>query len=131
MVPLKSLVTVKRTIGAQFIQRYNNYRSVRIIGSPSAGQGTGTAMQAMEEISNKVLPSGYQYEWTGMALQEQAAGQMTVLLFGMAFLFAYLFLVALYESWVLPLSVMISINSLTHLSPSSDGFVAFGNSTSR
>ncbi|MBR6411816.1 MAG: efflux RND transporter permease subunit [Alphaproteobacteria bacterium] len=109
MVPLKSLVTVKRTIGAQFIQRYNNYRAIRLIGTPAEGQGTGTAMQAMAEISDKVLPQGYQYEWTGMALQEQAAGQMTVLLFGLAFLFAYLFLVALYESWVLPLSVMISI----------------------
>ncbi|MDY6407209.1 MAG: efflux RND transporter permease subunit [Pseudomonadota bacterium] len=109
MVPLKSLVTVERTIGAQFIQRYNNYRSIKITGAPALGQGTGTAIQAMTEISDKVLPNGYKYEWTGMALQEQAAGQMTVLLFGMAFLFAYLFLVALYESWILPLSVMISI----------------------
>ena len=109
MVPLKSLVTVERTIGAQFIQRYNNYRAIKINGSPAAGMGSGTAMQAMEEISAKVLPAGYQYEWTGMALQEQAAGNTIILLFGMAFLFAYLFLVALYESWILPVSVMISI----------------------
>lgn len=109
MVPLRSLVTVERTIGAQSIQRYNNYRSVKITGSPAAGEGSGTAMTAMEEISAKVLPEGYQYQWTGMALQEQAAGNTIILLFGMAFLFAYLFLVALYESWMLPLSVMISI----------------------
>ena len=109
MVPLKSLVTVERTIGAQFIQRYNNYRAIKINGSPAAGMGSGTAMQAMEEISAKVLPAGYQYEWTGMALQEQAAGNTIILLFGMAFLFAYLFVVALYESWILPVSVMISI----------------------
>ncbi len=109
MVPLRSLVQVERTIGAQFIQRYNNYRSIRITGSPAAGQGSGSAMKAMEEVSAKVLPEGYKYEWTGMALQEKEAGSMIVLLFGMAFLFAYLFLVALYESWVLPLSVMISI----------------------
>ena len=109
MVPLKSLVTVERTIGAQSIQRYNNYRAVKINGTPAAGQGSGTAMQAMQEISEKVLPEGYQYEWTGMALQEQEAGNTIILLFGMAFLFAYLFLVALYESWVLPVSVMLSI----------------------
>lgn len=109
MVPLRSLVTVERTIGAQSIQRYNNYRSIKINGAPAAGQGSGTAMQAMEEISARVLPAGYQYEWTGMALQEQEAGNTIILLFGMAFLFAYLFLVALYESWVLPVSVMISI----------------------
>ena len=109
MVPLRSLVTVERTIGAQFIQRYNNYRAIKITGSPAAGMGSGTAMQAMEEISARVLPQGYKYEWTGMALQEQAAGNTIVLLFAMAFLFAYLFLVALYESWVLPVSVMVSI----------------------
>lgn len=109
MVPLKSLVTVERTIGAQSIQRYNNYRAVKINGTPAAGQGSGTAMQAMQEISEKVLPEGYQYEWTGMALQEQEAGNTIILLFGMAFLFAYLFLVALYESWVLPVSVMLSV----------------------
>ena len=95
MVPLKSLVTVERTIGAQSIQRYNNYRAVKINGTPAAGQGSGTAMQAMQEISEKVLPEGYQYEWTGMALQEQEAGNTIILLFGMAFVFAYLVLVAL------------------------------------
>ncbi len=109
MVPLRSLVTVERTIGAQSIQRYNNYRSVKITGAPAPGQGSGTAMKAMEELSADILPEGYQYQWTGMALQEQQAGNTIVLLFAMAFLFAYLFLVALYESWMLPLSVMISI----------------------
>ncbi len=109
MVPLRSLVTVERTIGAQSIQRYNNYRAIKITGAPAEGQGSGTAMDAMAELSDKLLPTGYQYQWTGMALQEQEAGNTIILLFGMAFLFAYLFLVALYESWILPVSVMISI----------------------
>jgi hydrophobe/amphiphile efflux-1 (HAE1) family protein len=109
MVPLKSLVTVQRTIGAQSIQRYNNYRSIRISGRPANGEGSGTAMQAMAEISDRVLPTGYQFQWTGMSLQEQQAGNTIVLLFAMAFIFAYLFLVALYESWILPVSVMLSI----------------------
>ena len=108
MVPLRSLVTVHRTIGAQNIQRYNNYRSVKITGAPANGLGSGTAMAAMEELS-KGLPSGYQYQWTGTSLQEQEAGSQTVLIFAMAFLFAYLFLVALYESWIIPVPVMISI----------------------
>lgn len=108
MVPLRSLVTVHRTIGAQNIQRYNNYRSVKITGAPANGLGTGAAMKAMEEISQN-LPVGYQYQWTGTALQEQEAGSQTILIFSMAFLFAYLFLVALYESWIIPLPVMVSI----------------------
>ncbi len=109
MVPLRSLVSVEHTIGAQTIQRYNNYRSIKITGAPAEGLGSGTAMQAMEEISKEVLPQGYQFQWTGMALQEQDAGSQIILIFGMAFLFAYLFLVALYESWIIPVPVMISI----------------------
>lgn len=108
MVPLRSLVTVHRTIGAQTIQRYNNYRSLKITGAPANGLGTGAAISAMAEIS-KTLPAGYQYQWTGTALQEQDAGNQTILIFTMAFLFAYLFLVALYESWIIPVPVMISI----------------------
>lgn len=109
MVPLRSLISVKRTIGAQSIQRYNNYRSIKITATPAAGLSSGSAMQAMDDISKQVLPTGYQFQWTGMSLQEQEAGAQTALIFALAFLFAYLFLVALYESWVLPVSVMVSI----------------------
>lgn len=109
MVPLRSLISVKRTVGAQSIQRYNNYRSIKITAAPAAGLSSGSAIQAMEEISSKVLPASYQYQWTGMSLQEQEAGAQTAIIFVLAFLFAYLFLVALYESWVIPLPVMISI----------------------
>ena len=108
MVPLRSLVTVKRTVGAQSIQRYNNYRAIKIQGSPAPGMGSGTAMQAMEDLS-KDLPTGYQYAWTGMSYQEQVASGQTLMIFAMAFLFAYLFLVGLYESWIIPVPVMLSI----------------------
>ena len=108
MVPLRSLVTVKKTVGAQSIQRYNNYRAIKIQGSPKPGYGSGSAMQAMEDVS-KNLPQGYRYAWTGMSYQEQIASGQTMLIFAMAFVFAYLFLVALYESWVIPLPVMLSI----------------------
>ena len=108
MVPLRSLITVKRTVGAQNIQRYNNYRAVKIQGSPASGMGSGTAMKAMEDLS-KDLPLGYQYSWTGMSYQEQIASGQTFMIFAMAFLFAYLFLVGLYESWIIPVPVMLSI----------------------
>ena len=108
MVPLRSLVKVNRTIGAQNIQRYNNYRAVKIQGSPAAGGSSGSAMEAMEELS-KELPKGYQFTWTGMSYQEKAASGQTFLIFAMAFMFAYLFLVGLYESWIIPLPVMLSI----------------------
>jgi len=108
MVPLRSLVSVRKTIGAQSIQRYNNYRSLKIQGSPALGQSSGSAMSAMDELS-KDLPEDYKYAWTGMSYQERVASGQTFLIFGMAFLFAYLFLVALYESWVIPLPVMFSI----------------------
>ena len=108
MVPLRSLVTVKKTVGAQNIQRYNNYRAIKIQGSPTPGYGSGTALQVMEKVSDS-LPKGYQYAWTGMSYQEQIAGDQTLLIFALACIFAYLFLVALYESWVIPLPVMLSI----------------------
>ena len=108
MVPLRSLVKVHKTIGAQNIQRYNNYRALKIQGSPKPGLSSGSAIQAMEELS-KDLPDGYQYAWTGMSYQEKVAGGQTFLIFGMAFMFAYLFLVGLYESWIIPLPVMLSI----------------------
>ena len=108
MVPLRSLVKVHRTIGAQNIQRYNNYRAIKIQGSPASGMSSGSAIEAMEEIS-KDLPKGYQFTWTGMSYQEKIAGGQTFLIFAMAFIFAYLFLVGLYESWIIPLPVMLSI----------------------
>ena len=108
MVPLRSLVKVNRTVGAQNIQRYNNYRSLKIQGSPAPGLSSGVAIQAMEDLS-KDLPKGYQFTWTGMSYQEKIASGQTFLIFAMAFIFAYLFLVGLYESWIIPLPVMLSI----------------------
>lgn len=109
MVPLRSLISVKRTIGAQSIQRYNNYRAIKITAAPAPGLSSGSAIEALTELSAKILPAGYQYQWTGMTLQEKDAGAQTALIFTMAFLFAYLFLVGLYESWIIPVPVMVSI----------------------
>lgn len=109
MVPLRSLVQIKDTIGASSIQRYNNYRALKITGANASGYSSGDAIQAMAEISEEILPAGYKYEWTGTAVQELEAGGQTAIVFIMAFLFGYLFLVGLYESWTLPISVMLSI----------------------
>jgi multidrug efflux pump subunit AcrB len=91
------------------LSRYNNQRAARISGDPAPGLSSGAALVAMEEVAAQSLPAGFDYEWTGTALQEkQAAGQTTMIL-ALAMLFAYLFLVALYESWTIPVSVMLSV----------------------
>jgi hydrophobe/amphiphile efflux-1 (HAE1) family protein len=109
MVPLRSLATMRVITGPQVITRYNNVRSITIDGSPGPGVSSSQALAAMEEISNKVLPAGYGYEWTGTAYQEIQAGGQTGVVLALAVLFAYLFLVALYESWTIPMSVLISV----------------------
>ncbi|GAB0118843.1 efflux RND transporter permease subunit [Acidisoma sp. 7E03] len=109
MVPLRSLASMHIVTGPQVITRYNNVRSITIDGSPQPGVSSSQALAAMEEISNKVLPAGYSYEWTGTAYQEIQAGGQTGVVLALAVLFAYLFLVALYESWTIPMSVLISV----------------------
>ena len=109
MVPLASVASVDYIVGPQSIVRYNNYRSVTLNGEPAKGVSSGEALAAMEALSAATLPQGYGFEWTGTALQElQAAGQTTAIL-ALAVLFAYLFLVALYESWTIPVPVLLSV----------------------
>ena len=110
MVPLRSLAEMRFVLGPQTISRYNNYRSVTINGKPGPGVSSGDALAAMAQVSARTLPPGYDFEWTGTAYQEiQASGQTGALL-GLAVLFAYLFLVALYESWVIPVPVLLSVS---------------------
>ncbi|HWL80957.1 MAG TPA: multidrug efflux RND transporter permease subunit [Roseomonas sp.] len=109
MVPLRSIATAKTVVGPQTITRYNNYRSITINGSPAPGVSSGDAIAAMAEISRNTLPAGYTYEWTGTSFQEQRASGQTGAILGLAVLFAFLFLVALYESWVIPIPVLLSV----------------------
>jgi hydrophobe/amphiphile efflux-1 (HAE1) family protein len=109
MVPLRSLATMHVITGPPVISRYNNVRSITVDGSPGPGVSSSQALAAMAEISNKVLPAGYSYEWTGTAYQEVQAGGKTGIVLALSVLFAYLFLVALYESWTIPMSVLISV----------------------
>lgn len=109
MVPMRSIASLKIVQGPQVIARYNNYRSITINGGPAPGVSSGTAMAAMAEISRSTLPTGYGFEWTGTAYQEQQASGQTGAILALAILFAYLFLVALYESWTIPIPVLLSV----------------------
>ncbi len=110
MVPLRSVADARMIIGPQWLQRYNNYRSVTLQGEPAEGKSSSISLLVMEKLSEKVLPQGYAYEWTGTALQEKQAGGQTLYIFALAFLFAYLFLVGLYESWTIPIPVLLSVS---------------------
>ena len=109
MVPIRSIASLRIVTGPQVITRYNNYRSVTVNGSPAAGVSSGTAIATMADLSKTALPAGYSYEWTGTAYQEQAASGQTGIILALAVLFAYLFLVALYESWTIPIPVLLSV----------------------
>ena len=108
-VQLRSIADARVVVGPQVITRYNNYRAIPIQGSPSPGTSSGAALAAMAEVSAKTLPPGYGYEWTGTAYQEVAASGQTGAILGLAVLFAFLFLVGLYESWMIPVPVLLSV----------------------
>jgi multidrug efflux pump subunit AcrB len=110
MIPMRSLVEVRTVVGPPSIIRYNNLRAVTIQGAPAAGVSSGQALKAMEAVAARTLPEGYAGEWTDTAFQEKRAEGKTALILGFALLFAYLFLVALYESWTIPVPVLLSVS---------------------
>lgn len=110
MISLRSLVEVHPVIGPSAIIRYNNLRAVTVQGSPAAGVSSGQALNAMEAVAARTLPDGYAGEWTDTAFQEKRAEGKTAIILGFALLFAYLFLVALYESWTIPVPVLLSVS---------------------
>jgi HAE1 family hydrophobic/amphiphilic exporter-1 len=109
MVPMRSLVTIKSVLGPETIERYNMFRSATINGNPAPGYSSGQALASMESAAKNNLPDGYTYEWTGMSYEEIKAGAAGSAVFVLSFVFAYLFLVAQYESWTIPVSVMLSV----------------------
>jgi multidrug efflux pump subunit AcrB len=109
MIPLRSLVEVQPVIGPQALIRYNNQVAVTVQGSPAPGISSGQALAAMEQVSASTLPRGYRGLWTDVSFQEKRAEGKTVIILGFAVLFAYLFLVALYESWTIPVPVLLSV----------------------
>jgi hydrophobe/amphiphile efflux-1 (HAE1) family protein len=110
MIPLRSLAEVKVVVGPPALIRYNNLRAVTVQGSPAAGISSGQALTAMDKVAAATLPAGYGGEWTDTAFQEKRAEGKTAIILGFAILFAYLFLVALYESWTIPVPVLLSVS---------------------
>ena len=109
MVPLRSLVEVRVVVGPPSLIRFNNLRAVTVQGSPAPGVSSGQALNAMEKVSARTLPQGYAGTWTDTAFQEKRAEGKTAIILGFALLFAFLFLVALYESWTIPVPVLLSV----------------------
>jgi hydrophobic/amphiphilic exporter-1 (mainly G- bacteria), HAE1 family len=109
MVPIRAIAQAQLVQGPQALVRYNGYRAAVINGAAKPGFSSGEALTAMQRVSAATLPAGYGFEWTGTALQELAAGGRTSIVLGLAVLFAYLFLVALYESWNIPVPVLLSV----------------------
>jgi hydrophobe/amphiphile efflux-1 (HAE1) family protein len=109
MVPLRAIAEARIVLGPQTISRYNNYRAISILGAPAPGVSSGDALAAMEEISARTLPPGYDFDWSGTSYQEKQSSGQTGPILGLAVLFAYLFLVALYESWLIPVPVLLSV----------------------
>src|ERR1700759_3726055 len=110
MIPLRSLVEVRTVIGPQALIRYNNQAAVTVQGSPAAGVSSGQALAAMEQVAANTLPRGYRGLWTDGFFPEKRAEGQTAIILGFAVLFAYLFLVALYESWTIPVPVLLSVS---------------------
>lgn len=109
MVPLGSLVEIRRVTLPRAIDRYNQYAAATINIMASEGSSSGAAMEAVEKLADEVLSNKYAYEWSGMSLQEKRNQGQIGYLVALAILFAYLFLVAQYESWTIPLSVILSV----------------------
>ena len=107
MLPISTMVKLHEIVGATIINRFNQYRSIQFNGQPSEGKSTGTAMKAMQELSEKKMPKDIGFAWSGISYQEaKSQGQIgTILIFSL--LFVYLFLVALYESWSIPIAVLL------------------------
>ncbi|PAM96263.1 hydrophobe/amphiphile efflux-1 family RND transporter [Flavobacterium sp. IR1] len=108
MVPVKSIVKLHKVYGPESVNRYNLYNSVNITAMALPGYSNGQIMDNLEAVLEK-LPSDYSYEWTGLSLEEKAGGSQTVAIFGLCLLFVFFLLAAQYESYLLPLAVLLSI----------------------
>lgn len=109
MIPMGSLITAKVIESPSLISHYNIYRSIEINGNAKAGYSSGQAIDALRETAAKVLPTGYNYEFSGMSTEEVKAGNSRTTIFIISIVFVFLFLAALYESWSIPFSVLFAV----------------------
>jgi HAE1 family hydrophobic/amphiphilic exporter-1 len=108
MTPFSALASGRWVYSAPRLERYNSFPAVNFLGEPAAGRSSGEAMQAMEEIVAK-LPAGIGSDWTGLSYQERASQAQTGLLYSFSILVIFLVLAALYESWTVPISIMLAL----------------------
>lgn len=111
MVPLRTVVSLTTILGPYVISRYNLLPAAQINGAAAPGSSSGEAIAAVERVAAETLPAGYGFEWSGLSYQETQSSGQAPIVFGLALLFAYLFLVAQYESWTLPISIILSLGA--------------------
>jgi len=109
MAPINGFISTERVYGPQAISRFNLYTSIAVTGNPKPGFSSGDALKAVQEEAAKILPQGYGYEFSGLSREEQSAGSQTVFIFLLCLIFVYFLLCAQYESYVLPLAVILSL----------------------
>lgn len=109
LVPLGTLVDISMVAGPNLVQRYNMYVSVPVQGNTPPSVSTGDALDAMEAMAAEVLPPGLSFEWTELAFQQRQASDIAILILGLAIVFAFLVLAAQYESWVLPIIIVLIV----------------------
>jgi HAE1 family hydrophobic/amphiphilic exporter-1 len=109
MSPLSTLVTMKPGSGPDYTTRFNLYRAAQVLGSAAPGYSSGQAMAALEEVAKETLPEGTGYDWADLSYQENKASGTSGAIFGLSLLVVFLILAALYESWTLPFSVLLSV----------------------
>ncbi|MFA7553527.1 MAG: multidrug efflux RND transporter permease subunit [Spongiibacteraceae bacterium] len=109
MVPLGSVATIHNTAGPSRIPRYNLYPAAALLGDYAPGYSSDQALDVMEQLADQILPDGISYEWTELAYQQRATGDTAMIAFGLAVIFVFLLLAAQYESWTLPLSIILIV----------------------
>jgi HAE1 family hydrophobic/amphiphilic exporter-1 len=109
MVPLDTVVSLSETTAPTVISHYNLLRSAEITGSAAPGVSSGQAIKVMEQLASETLPPGFQYSWSGQALEEIRAGSTAVYIFALSILLVYLVLAAQYESWILPFIILLGV----------------------
>ncbi|HZM35526.1 MAG TPA: multidrug efflux RND transporter permease subunit [Burkholderiales bacterium] len=109
MVPLKSVISTSSTVGPEQLDRFNGFVSARVLGSGAPGVSSGEAIEAVERAARASLPEGYEIAWSGQAFQEKRTGRQSALAFTLAILMVFLILAALYERWLLPISVVLAV----------------------
>ena len=109
MVPLSALTTIRATTGPEYTQRFNLFRAAQVTGAAAPGYSSGQAMDALEEVAAQTLPREMGYDWADLSYQEKKAAGTAGRVFVLSILFVFLILAALYESWSLPFSVLLSV----------------------